>query len=77
MTGKKLHEGEDDFSSLKGEAHERPKELANENSWQVLLVSLAGLTAGALLNVAFGSQLWCTEGLLGGLLAGLLIRFLS
>jgi hypothetical protein len=54
--------------------------MANKNKKTdlgLLVMMIAGGIAGACLNVALGSFAWNLEGILGGLLSGLLVYLMS
>ena len=43
----------------------------------VIRMTAGGMVAGMIFNLAFGSVVWNTEGILGGMLTGLLMYFVS
>lgn len=52
-------------------------EKKREKHWKLLVMIFCGGIAGACLNVALGSFAWNLEGILGGLLSGLLVYLIS
>ncbi|AFM23509.1 hypothetical protein [Desulfomonile tiedjei] len=48
-----------------------------DNDLGFLVMMIAGGIAGACFNVALGSFVWNLEGILGGLISGLLVHFVS
>ncbi|HUU40308.1 MAG TPA: hypothetical protein VMW42_05150 [Desulfatiglandales bacterium] len=53
------------------------KEGKPKLAYGLLWMLLAGIIAGAGFNLALGSVVWNTEGILGGMLAGLLMHIVS
>ena len=61
-------------SMSKGAKHtnQQPKSRAG-----VIWMTAGGIVAGMIFNLAFGSVVWNTEGILGGMITGVLIYFIS
>lgn len=50
------------------------KNRAGGDRWKPLVFALVlGVLAGACFNLAFGSTLWSSEGILGGLISSILV----